>query len=51
MVYDKTYFCVEKVLENQENKVDHYPNDLHYADVSGLDDNEEKERLLAKWKF
>lgn len=51
MVYDKMYGSPEKVLVNQTNAIENYPSDIHYADMTGIDDIEEKERLLAKWKY
>ena len=51
MVYDKTYFSPEQVLVTQENDIPNYPKNINYADMKGIDDIEEKERLLNKWKF
>lgn len=51
MVYDKMYGSPEKVLKEQENGIENYPENITYADMSGIDDIEEKERLLAKWKY
>lgn len=51
MVYDKMYGSPEKVLKEQENGIENYPENIRYADMSGIEDIEEKERLLAKWKY
>lgn len=51
MVYDKMYGSPEKVLKEQVNGVENYPQDINYADMTGIDDIGEKERLLAKWKY
>lgn len=51
MVYDKMYGSPEQVLKEQKNGVKNYPKDIHYADMTGIDDINEKERLLAKWKY
>ena len=51
MVYDKTYGSPEKVLKEQTNMVENYPENIKYADMTGIEDLEEKERLLAKWKY
>lgn len=51
MIYDKMYGSPEKVLKNQENGVENYPENIRYADMTGIDDINEKERLLAKWKY
>lgn len=51
MVYDKMYGSPEKVLKEQENGIENYPQNIRYADMTGIDDIQEKERLLAKWKY
>ena len=51
MVYDKTYGSPEKVLKKQINNIENYPENISYANMDGIDDMEEKERLLAKWKY
>ena len=50
-VYDKSYNMPEKVLKNQENKVPNFPLDIKYGDMTGIDDLDNKERLLEKWKY
>lgn len=49
--YDKANFCPETIMENQTNTIPHYPTDIHYADMTGIEDPAEKERLLAMWKY
>lgn len=49
--YDKEYFSPEQVLTRQENKIENYPSDIHYADMQGISDIDEKERLLEQWKY
>lgn len=51
MLYDKMYGSPEKVLKVQENAIENYPENITYADMTGIDDMDEKERLLAKWKY
>ena len=51
MVYDKMYGSPEQVLKEQINGVENYPTDIRYADMKGIEDINEKERLLAKWKY
>ena len=51
MIYDKKYGSPEKVLKEQENGVENYPDNIRYADMTGIDNIEEKERILAKWKY
>ena len=51
MVYDKIYGSPEKVLKDQVNIIENYPKDITYGDMTGIDDINEKERLLLKWKY
>lgn len=51
LVYDKQYFSPEPILENQENKIENYPQNIKYADMKGISDMQEKERLLKLWKY
>lgn len=51
MVYDKMYGSPEQVLKEQVNGVENYPKNIKYADMTGIEDISEKERLLAKWKY
>ncbi len=51
LVYDKENFSPETVYENQVNKIENYPKDIVYADMKGIQDDKEKERLLSIWKY
>lgn len=51
MIYDKENFSPEAVLTEQINNVPNYPQDIRYADMTGIDDADEKERLLSLWKY
>ena len=51
MIYDKKNFSPEAVLAEQNNNVPNYPQDIPYADMTGIDDPDEKERLLSLWKY
>ena len=51
MIYDKENFSPETVYEGQVNKIPNYPEDVPYADMTGIQDDIEKERLLALWKY
>ena len=51
MIYDKMYGSPEKVLKVQENGIENYPENIKYANMTGIEEIEEKERLLAKWKY
>ncbi|QIK57169.1 extracellular solute-binding protein [Erysipelothrix sp. HDW6A] len=49
--YDKENFSPERIMKNQKNLIDNYPTDFDYADMTGIDSIQEKERLLSMWKF
>ena len=51
MIYDKENFSPETVYEGQKNLVENYPEDVLYADMTGIQDDKDKERLLALWKY
>ena len=51
IVYDKENFSPEQIYEGQVNRIDNYPQDIQYADMTGIQDDKEKERLLALWKY
>lgn len=51
LIYDKENFSPEKIYEGQINNLANYPEDIPYADMTGIQDNDEKERLLAQWKY
>ena len=51
MLIDKMYGSPEKVLTEQENRIENYPQNIHYADMTEIDDIQEKERLLERWKY
>lgn len=51
MLYDKENFSPEQVLKNQKNNIENYPKDIRYADMEGIEDSVEKERLLSLWRY
>ena len=51
MQYDKENFSPEQIYEGQINRIPNYPADILYADMAGIQDDQEKERLLALWKY
>lgn len=51
LVYDKENFSPDTIYEGQKNLVPNYPENIQYADMTGIDDDKEKERLLALWKY
>ena len=50
-VYDKRHFSPEIVYEGQVNEVENYPQNVEYADMTGIHDLQDKERLLDLWKY
>jgi iron(III) transport system substrate-binding protein len=48
---DKDLYCPEAIFKNQVNTIPNYPKKITYADMTGITDLAEKERLLAKWKY
>ena len=51
LVYDKENFSPETIYNGQQNNIENYPQDIEYADMQGIQDDKEKERLLALWKY
>lgn len=49
--YDKQYYSPEPIYDGQNNAIDNYPTQIPYADMTGIQDDEEKERVLALWKY
>jgi len=50
-VYDKENYSPESVFVGQKNLIENYPQNIHYADMTGIADDKEKERLLDLWKY
>ena len=51
IIYDKENFSPEPIYENQKHLIPNYPDNIVYADMTGIQDDQEKERLLALWKY
>ena len=51
LVYDKAHFSPEIIYEGQTITLENYPENIPYADMTGIQDDKEKERLLALWKY
>ncbi len=51
ILYDKENFSPEKIYEGQKNLIPNYPKEIQYADMAGIQDIKEKERLLNLWKY
>ena len=51
LVYDKENFSPEAIYADQQNLIPNYPENIAYADMTGIQDDKEKERLLAIWKY
>lgn len=50
LIYDKENFSPGEILQDQQCRIKNYPNE-NYADMTGIESIEEKERLLALWKY
>ena len=50
LVYDKEQYSPETIYHGQVNRIENYPQSIVYADMTGIQDEEEKGRLLALWK-
>lgn len=51
LIYDKEQFSPELIFEGQQILLENYPENIPYADMTGIQDDQEKERLLALWKY
>ena len=51
LIYDKKMYNPGRILKEQENALENYPENIKYADMTGIEDLELKESLLKKWKF
>ncbi len=51
LVYDKENFSPEIIYQGQTISLENYPENIPYADMSGIQNDKEKERLLALWKY
>lgn len=49
--YDKEYFSPEQIYDGQVNRIENYPQNVIFADMTGIQDDKEKERLLNLWKY
>ena len=48
---DKELFAPEQIFKIQENTIPNYPRDVTAADMRGIEDLAEKERLLERWIY
>lgn len=48
---DKDQFLPEQIFKEQINTMANYPSPIPYADMKGINDNSEKDRLLTEWKY
>lgn len=51
LAYDKENYSPEIIYEGQTNSLPNYPENIVYADMTGIQDDKEKERLLSLWKY
>lgn len=38
-------------MKGQKSEMENYPEDVKYADMTGIDDLGLKDELLGKWKY
>lgn len=50
-LYDKEHYIPGKIFKEQTTKIDNYPETVKLSDMTGIDDNSVKEKLLEKWKY
>ncbi|MBR6528794.1 MAG: extracellular solute-binding protein [Firmicutes bacterium] len=50
-LYDKENFIPGKIFKEQTTRIENYPETVKLSDMTGIDDNAVKERLLAIWKY
>lgn len=51
IMLDKELFVPDQVFVGQEVSIENYPTDIVYADMTGIFDSDEKQRLLKRWKY
>lgn len=51
LMYDKENYSPEQIYEGQVNTIPNYPQNIQYADMTGIQDDKEKARLLDLWKY
>lgn len=51
LVYDKNLYNPGQILKNQNSKMENYPENIGYADMTDLENLDVKEDLLGKWKY
>lgn len=51
IIDDKERYSPELIYEGQVNKIENYPQNIVYADMTGIENDKEKERLLSLWKY
>jgi iron(III) transport system substrate-binding protein len=48
---DKELFSPEQIFKDQANVIPNYPQNVRAADMQGIENLAEKERLLARWPY
>lgn len=51
IMYDKNEFSPEQIFKNQINKIPNYPQNIQYADMTGIQSSKIKEHLLNLWEY
>lgn len=48
---DKEKFNPEKIYKDQNTVIENFPQDIPYADMTGIEDQQKKEELLSLWQY
>jgi iron(III) transport system substrate-binding protein len=48
---DKELYMPEQIFKVQPNTIPNYPQNVPMADMTGIEDLPEKQRILEKWKY
>lgn len=51
LLFDKEHYSPEIILKDQKIAIENYPENISYANMEGISDIKEKERLLDLWKY
>lgn len=51
ILLDKQQFVPDKVFVDQKTEIPNFPTDVAYADMTGIFEIDEKQRLLERWKY
>lgn len=50
-LYDKEHNAPDKIYKDKDFEIENFPQNIKYADMTGLNDIDLKDKLLDKWKY